>query len=99
MDIYNLNNDLFLSFLNNSNQKELVSNYIINKISKNSKKLIITDIWAWNWIIAKNVINYLEENKIAYQYDFIEPLEKLVIEFLENLWDNKYVNIKNNKLE
>lgn len=99
MDIYNLNNDLFLSFLTNSNQKELVSDYIKNQISKNDKKIIISDIWAWNWVIARNIIKHLEENKITYEYNFIEPSEKLVWDFLENLWENKNVNIKNNKIE
>ncbi|MDD4151581.1 MAG: hypothetical protein PHR68_03125 [Candidatus Gracilibacteria bacterium] len=92
-NLYNSNKSIFLNLVNNTNQKEITSNTIINIIKKIyfEQKLIITDIGAGNGVIANNILEYLGKNKITYIYNFIEPSIDLLNDFKnQKLFNNVF---------
>lgn len=100
-DLYTKNRSIFLDYLDNIDSKKFNSNFCINLIKKipKNEKIVISDIWAWNWIIAKILIKYLEKENINYEYNYIEPSIILVDNFKNENIDIQNINYINSKIE
>lgn len=89
-NIYDINIDSFLDFINNSDTKEILSNKLISKITDiNKNNFVITDVWAGSWYIAQNILEELWD-KCNINYHYIEPSYKLVEHFKKSIDYNKY---------
>ena len=86
-DFYKESPELFIDFLRNTNEKEVLFEKILLLLnSKYSKKspLVISDIWAGSGIAAKSIIQYMRSSKKEFQYNYLEPSKALI----EHFWDS-----------
>lgn len=97
---YSTNKEDFLNYLKYSNEKDNLIDFLINQLPENTskRKVVITDIWAWNWILAMKLIDRLR-GKIDFEYNFIEPSKQLIENFVKNCNFLENVNIINDYVE
>lgn len=89
-NIYDINIDSFLDYIENSDAKDILSNKLIEKITNmNKDNIIITDVWAGSWYIAQIILEKLwSQYNISYHY--IEPSYRLIEHFKQSINYNKY---------
>lgn len=103
-NLYTKNKDIFLDFISQTNEKDIIVEEImkigtIQSLAMGKKEIIITDIWAGNWIIAEKIISQIKD--LNYIYYFIEPSKDLIEKFkTKNFKNIVYINdvIENTEL-
>jgi len=103
--LYNRNYNIFLGYLKNTNQKEVLINKIKSKIKNKIKKrkkdiFTFTDIGAGDGRVTLKIINFLK-NKVNLKVNYIEPSKNLINIFKKNNPPNfvKYINRKFQDIE
>lgn len=89
--LYNKNHDIFLGYLKNTTQKEVLINKVRNRFENIKRKdFIFTDIGAGDGMVTLEIINFLKKFT-KLKVNFIEPSRELMNIFKEN---NKYRFVK-----
>ncbi|EKD65785.1 MAG: tRNA-adenosine deaminase [uncultured bacterium (gcode 4)] len=98
-NLYNSSKNIYFDSINNTNQKDIIAQTIFDIIQKLDKEeIIISDIWAGNWIIANKIIANFQKLNKKYVYNYIESSYELIEEFKKNN-TNKNVIFYNKLIE
>ncbi|MCK9272257.1 Fic family protein [Candidatus Gracilibacteria bacterium] len=84
---YKNNYNTFLKFIENTDEKDILSGKIIDFLDskfENTKSIAISNIGAGSGIVDKSIINYLRKQNKEFSYNYIEPSKNLIETFTEN---------------